>query len=78
MVNTFKDKEAQKFFNRYFSKNSPPKIHHSALLQLRFFNPARNINDLQNPPSNHLEQLLNINQTEVHYKREKNGSCPSS
>jgi proteic killer suppression protein len=78
MDDSFKDKEAQKVFNRYFSKNSPPKIHRSALLQLRFLNQARNINDLQNPPSNHLEQLLNIIQTEVHDKREKNGSCPSS
>jgi len=77
MVNSFKDKEAQKIINRYFLKNSSPKIHHSALLQLRFLNQARNNNDLQNPPSNHLEKLLNIIQTEVHYEKEKNSSCPS-
>jgi proteic killer suppression protein len=53
MVNSFKDKEVEKVFNGYFSKNSPPKIHRSALLQLRSLNQARNINDLQNPPSNH-------------------------
>jgi len=57
MVNSFKDKEAEKVFNRYFSKNSPPKIQRSALLQLRSLNQARNVNDLQNPPSNHLEKL---------------------
>jgi plasmid maintenance system killer protein len=72
-----KDKEAQKIINRYFSKNFPPKISRNALLQLRSLNQARTINDLQNLPSNHLEKLLNIIQTEVHYERGKNGSCPS-
>jgi proteic killer suppression protein len=57
MVNSFKDKEAEKVFNRYFSKNSPLRSHRSALLQLRSLNQARNINDLQNPPSNDLVAL---------------------
>jgi proteic killer suppression protein len=57
MVNSFKDKETEKVFNRYFSKNSPLKIHRGALLQLRSLNQARNINDLQYPPSNYLEKL---------------------
>jgi len=57
MVNSFKDKETEKVFNRYSSKNSPLKIHRSALLQLRSLNQARNINDLHYPPSNYLEKL---------------------
>jgi proteic killer suppression protein len=57
MVNSFKDKEIEKVFVRYSSKNSPLKVHRSALLQLRSLNPARNINDLQCPPSNYLEKL---------------------
>ena len=57
MVNSFKDKETEKVLVRYSSKNSPPKVHRSALLQLRSLNPARSINDLQCPPSNYLEKL---------------------
>ena len=57
MVNSFKDKETEKVYNRYFSKNTPLKIHRIALLQLRSLNQARNINDLKNPPANHLEKL---------------------
>jgi len=57
MVNSFEDKETEKVFNRYFSKNFPPKIPRNALLQLRSLNQARNINDFQNLPSNYLENL---------------------
>ena len=57
MVNSFKDKETERVFVRYSSKNSPPKVHRSALLQLRSLNQARNFNDLQCPPSNYLEKL---------------------
>jgi proteic killer suppression protein len=57
MIKSFKDKETEKIFNRYFSKKLPQSIQRSALLQLRSLNQARNINDLRNPPSNHLEKL---------------------
>lgn len=57
MIKTFKSKEAEKIFNRYFSHKLPQSIQRSALLQLRSLNQARNINDLRNPPSNHLEVL---------------------
>jgi len=53
MINSFMDPETEKVFNRYFPKNSPPKIHRIALLQFRLLYQAQNINDLQNPPSNH-------------------------
>lgn len=57
MIKSFKDKETEKIFNRYFSKKLPQSIQRSALLQLRSLNQARNINDLRNPPSNYLEKL---------------------
>ena len=57
MIKSFKDKETEKIFNRYFSKKLPQSIQRSALLQLRSLNQARNIKDLRNPPSNHLEKL---------------------
>jgi proteic killer suppression protein len=57
MIKSFKDKETEKIFNRYFSKKLPQSIQRSALLQLRSLNQAKNINDLRNPPSNHLEKL---------------------
>ena len=57
MIKSFKNKETEKIFNRYFSKKLPQNIQRSALLQLRSLNQARNINDLRNPPSNHLEKL---------------------
>jgi len=58
MIKSFKNKETEKIFNRYFSKKLPQNILRSALLQLRSLNQAKNINDLRNPPSNHLEKLL--------------------
>jgi len=57
VIKPFKDKETEKIFNRFFSKKLPQSIQRSALLQLRSLNQARNINDLRNPPSNHLEKL---------------------
>jgi len=57
MIKSFKNKETEKIFYRYLSKKLPQNIQRNALLQLRSLNQARNINDLRNPPSNHLEKL---------------------
>jgi len=57
MIKSFKNRETEKIFNRYFSKKLPQNIQRSALLQLRSLNQARNITDLRNPPSNHIEKL---------------------
>jgi len=57
MIRSFKNKETEKVFNRYFSKKYPQNIQRRALLQLRSLHHAGNINDLRNPPSNHLEKL---------------------
>jgi len=57
MIRSFKDKETERIFNRYFSRKLPQHIQRTALLQLRSLNQVRNINDLRSPPSNHLEKL---------------------
>ena len=57
MIKTFRNKETEKIYNRYFSKKYPADIQRRALLQLRSLHNAVSINDLRNPPSNHLEKL---------------------
>lgn len=57
VIKSFRNKETEKIFNRYFSKKYPEDIQRRALLQLRSLHNAGNINDLRNPPSNHLEKL---------------------
>ena len=57
MIQTFRCKDTEKIFNRYFSKKFPADIQRKALLKLRSLDNARDINDLRNPPSNHLEIL---------------------
>lgn len=57
MIKSFRDKETEKIFNRYFSKKFPPTIQRRALIQLRSLHNAAGIEDLRNPPSNHLEKL---------------------
>jgi proteic killer suppression protein len=57
MIRSFRNKETEKIFNRYFSKKYPHDIQRRALMQLRSLHNARNINDLRNPPSNHFEKL---------------------
>jgi toxin HigB-1 len=57
MIKSFKNKETEKIFNRYFSKRYPHEIQRRGLLQLRSLHNAGGIDDLRNPPSNHLEKL---------------------
>jgi proteic killer suppression protein len=57
MIKSFKNKETEKIFNRYLSKKYPYEIQRRALLQLRSLHNVGGINDLRNPPSNHLEEL---------------------
>ncbi len=57
MIRTFKDKEADKIFNRNHSKKYPVDIQQVAFRKLRMLNRAQNINDLRIPPANHLEKL---------------------
>lgn len=57
MIQSFKDKEAQRIFHREQSRKLPHDIQKVALRKLRMLNRATNINDLRVPPANRLERL---------------------
>ena len=57
MIQSFKDKEAEKIFRRQRSRKLPGDIQQAALRKLRMLNRALNITDLQVPPANRLEKL---------------------
>ena len=57
MIQSFKDKEAQRIFRRERSRKLPGDIQKVALRKLRMLNRATNISDLRVPPSNRLEAL---------------------
>ncbi len=57
MIKSFKDKEAEKIFNLKPSRKLPQNIQVRAHRKLLMVNSADRIEDLRNPPSNHLEKL---------------------
>lgn len=57
MIKTFKCKETQLIYNQQFSKKIPANIQKIALRKLIMLANSANMNDLKNPPSNHLEKL---------------------
>ncbi|MFC2158424.1 type II toxin-antitoxin system RelE/ParE family toxin [Acidobacteriota bacterium] len=57
MIRSFKCKETEKIFERYYSKKFPHGIQRSALRKLRMLNRAIDLNDLRMPPGNRLESL---------------------
>ena len=57
MIRTFNDREAEKIFNREFSRKIPSDIQEIALRKLRMLNRSMNLNDLKIPPANRLEKL---------------------
>lgn len=57
MIRSIKDKETKKVFLGEFSKKLPQAIQKIALRKLIMLDNSLSINDLQVPPSNHLEQL---------------------
>ena len=57
MIRSFKDKEAQKIFERQWSRKLPSEIQQVALRKLRMLNRAVTLQDLRVPPANRLEQL---------------------
>ncbi|WCL50665.1 type II toxin-antitoxin system RelE/ParE family toxin [Leptospira sp. GIMC2001] len=58
MITSFYDKETEKVWNQQFSKKLPTQIQKSAYRKLVMIARSKNIEDLQIPPSNHLEILL--------------------
>jgi toxin HigB-1 len=57
MIRTFRDREAEKIFNREYSKRLPTDIQQIALRKLRMLNRSVTINDVRIPPANRLEKL---------------------
>jgi proteic killer suppression protein len=57
MIITFKNKEAEKVFNRKYSLKLPHDIQRIAFRKLRMINRSKTIRDLKIPPANHLEKL---------------------
>jgi toxin HigB-1 len=57
MIQSFKDKEAERIFRRQRSRKLPHDIQQVALRKLRMLNRAITINDLRAPPANRLEKL---------------------
>lgn len=58
MIQNFKDKEAQKIFERQRSRKLPSEIQQVALRKLRMLNRAETLQDLRVPPANGLERLV--------------------
>lgn len=58
MIQDFKDKEAQKIFERQRSRKLPSEIQQVALRKLRMLNRAETLQDLRVPPANRLERLV--------------------
>ena len=57
MIQSFRDKEAEKIYHRQRSKRLPSTIQAVALRKLRMLNNAHALDDLRIPPANHLEKL---------------------
>lgn len=57
MIKSFRDKEAEKIFQRSFSRRLPPDIQRAALRRLTYLHAARELTDLLAPPANRLEAL---------------------
>ncbi|UJB71660.1 type II toxin-antitoxin system RelE/ParE family toxin [Acaryochloris sp. 'Moss Beach'] len=58
MIQTFKEKETQKVFERKRSRKLPSDIQQVALRKLRMLNRAETLQDLRVPPANRLERLV--------------------
>lgn len=57
MIKSFRDKETEKIFNRYFSGKLPRNIQNNARKKLILLDSVTEIDDLRVPPGNRLEAL---------------------
>jgi len=57
MIQSFKCKETAKIYNGLVSRKFPVEIQARAFIKLAAINASITLEDLRNPPSNHLEQL---------------------
>ena len=57
MIKDFRDKDAERLFNREPSRKLPTEIQRTALRKLRMLNRAKTLDELRAPPGNRLEAL---------------------
>jgi proteic killer suppression protein len=57
MIQSFRDRETSKIWNREYSKRLPAEIQERALMKLQQLNAASDLKDLSIPASNQLEAL---------------------
>ena len=57
MIESFKDPETKRVFERHGSRKLPLDIQRVALRKLRMLNSSATLNDLRVPPANRLEKL---------------------
>jgi toxin HigB-1 len=57
MIKSFRDAEAERIFQRGFSRRLPGDIQSVVLRKLRMLSNAQDVNDLRSPPANRLEKL---------------------
>ncbi|MFZ5568953.1 MAG: type II toxin-antitoxin system RelE/ParE family toxin [Thermodesulfobacteriota bacterium] len=57
MIKSFRCRETEKIFHREFSKKFHRDLHVQAFMKLNAIDAAVNLEDLRQPPSNHLEAL---------------------
>jgi proteic killer suppression protein len=57
MIQSFRDRESEKVFQRLFSKRLPTDLHRVAVRKLVQINAAEQLDDLRIPPGNRLEKL---------------------
>lgn len=57
MIKSFRCKETEKVWNGEKSRDFPGDIQNRALRKLRQLDAAQTLDDLRNPPGNHLEAL---------------------
>jgi proteic killer suppression protein len=57
MIEDFFDKETEKVFNGTRSKKLPSELQNIMRRKLKMIDAVKDLNELRNPPSNHLEAL---------------------
>lgn len=57
MIWSFRDKEAERLFQRETVRRWGPEVQRAGLRKLRMLDAATNLDDLRSPPGNRLEKL---------------------
>ncbi len=57
VIQSFRDKETERLFERHFSRRFPPSLHRIAWRKLALLDAAERLDDMRVPPGNRLEKL---------------------